>query len=80
MDDKTRNTARSQRTQSVAHRFLLGATFVIPYPHLEEVAEDVECLGGRGVRAQEGEKLLDSRRGSGVQMNIGDEQPTHFGD
>jgi hypothetical protein len=51
---------------------------VITHPGLEEIAQDVERFGARGLRAQEVEKLADGLRRPGIEVNIGYEQSGHL--
>src|SRR6202047_2857538 len=71
------DTARAECAQSPAHPLLGGIAVVISHPGLEQVAEDVERLGGRGLGGEKPEELLRGLGRAGIQMHVRDEQARH---
>src|SRR5206468_13073037 len=71
------DAALGQGAQSPAHPVFLRIRVVIAHPRLEQVAEDVERLGGRGLGSEKAEELLGGLGRAGIQMHVRDEQARH---
>src|SRR5882672_7174445 len=75
--DVARYPRRGQSTQTGDHTALLRVGIVIADPHLEQVAENVECLGLARFTAEELQELARDFRMLSVQVQIRDEQRCH---
>src|SRR5579863_4635928 len=74
---KAGDAAALKRLEGRAHALLFDVLVIITHPGFEQVAEDIERFGGRGVGAQKVEELLCRLRRAGVQVHVRDEQARH---
>jgi hypothetical protein len=74
-DEARRDAGGDQFAQPGEDRLPAGRVVVVPDPHLEQIAEDVEVLGLACRPAQEGMEQLDRGRPRlGIEVQVGDEQ------
>jgi hypothetical protein len=66
--------AGRESRQRCADALPMRLVVVVADPGLEQIAEDVKCVGGAGAIAEKLNKLISGSRLGRIEMQIGDEQ------
>jgi len=75
--DEARHAAHAQRAQRVADLLPMCILIIVSDPGLEQIPEDVECIGAGGPSLEEIYELRTDRGLQRIHMQIGDEQRAH---